>query len=39
MAVDLAKVAKEKKIKYFLISFSDMFGVSALQAGAGARHR
>ncbi|MGI9415584.1 MAG: type III glutamate--ammonia ligase [Hyphomicrobiales bacterium] len=28
MAVDLAKVAKEKKIKYFLISFSDMFGVS-----------
>jgi len=28
MAVDLAKVAKEKKIKYFLISFSDLFGVS-----------
>ncbi len=28
MAVDLAKVAKEKKIKYFLISFSDMFGVA-----------
>ena len=28
MAVDLAKVAKEKGIKYFLISFSDMFGVA-----------
>jgi glutamine synthetase len=28
MAVDLAKVAKEKKIKYFLISFSDLFGVA-----------
>jgi glutamine synthetase len=27
MAIDLAKVAKEKKIKYFLISFVDMFGV------------
>ncbi len=27
MAVDLAKVAKEKKIKYFLISFVDLFGV------------
>ena len=26
MAVDLAKVAKEKKIKYFLISFVDLFG-------------
>ena len=28
MAVDLAKVAKEKGIKYFLISFSDLFGVA-----------
>ena len=28
MATDLAKVAKEKGIKYFLISFSDMFGVA-----------
>ena len=28
MAVDLAKVAKEKGIKYFLISFSDFFGVT-----------
>jgi len=27
MATDLAKVAKEKKIKYFLISFVDLFGV------------
>jgi glutamine synthetase len=27
MAADLAKVAKEKKIKYFLISFVDLFGV------------
>jgi len=26
MAVDLAKVAKERKIKYFLVSFVDMFG-------------
>jgi len=26
MAIDLAKVAKEKKIKYFLISFVDLFG-------------
>ena len=28
MALDLAEVAKEKGIKYFLISFSDMFGVA-----------
>ena len=27
MPVDLAKVAKEKKIQYFLISFADLFGV------------
>ena len=27
MAADLAKIAKEKKIKYFLISFVDLFGV------------
>ena len=27
MTVDLAKVAKEKKIEYFLISFVDLFGV------------
>jgi len=27
MASDLAKVAKEKKLKYFLISFVDLFGV------------
>jgi glutamine synthetase len=27
MAIDLAKVAKDKKIKYFLISFVDLFGV------------
>ena len=27
MAVDLAKVAKDKKIKYFLVSFVDLFGV------------
>ncbi|MBT4890203.1 MAG: type III glutamate--ammonia ligase [Rhodospirillales bacterium] len=27
MAVDLAKVAKAKKIKYFLVSFVDLFGV------------
>ena len=27
MSVDLAKVAKERKIKYFLISFVDLFGV------------
>jgi glutamine synthetase len=28
MAVDLAKVAKDKGIRYFLISFSDLFGVA-----------
>ncbi len=27
MAKDLARIAKEKKIKYFLISFVDLFGV------------
>ena len=27
MSVDLAKVAKDRKIKYFLISFVDLFGV------------
>jgi len=27
MAIDLAKVAKDKKIKYFFISFVDLFGV------------
>jgi glutamine synthetase type III len=27
MAVDLAKAAKDRKIKYFLISFVDLFGV------------
>ena len=27
MATDLAKIAKEKKIQYFLISFVDMLGV------------
>ncbi len=27
MPIDLAKVAKDKKIKYFLISFTDFFGV------------
>jgi glutamine synthetase len=27
MATDLAKVAKERKIKYFLISYVDLFGV------------
>ena len=27
MAVNLATVAKQKKIKYFLISFVDLFGV------------
>jgi len=27
MAVDLAKAAKERNIKYFLISFVDLFGV------------
>ena len=27
MSVDLANVAKERKIKYFLISFVDLFGV------------
>ncbi len=27
MSVDLAKVAKERNIKYFLISFVDLFGV------------
>ncbi|MBL8710773.1 MAG: type III glutamate--ammonia ligase [Rhodospirillaceae bacterium] len=26
MATDLAKVAKERKIKYFLISYTDLFG-------------
>ena len=27
MATDLAKIAKERKIKYFLISYTDLFGV------------
>ena len=27
MAKDLSKIAKERKIKYFLISFVDLFGV------------
>ena len=27
MAINLATVAKQKKIKYFLISFVDLFGV------------
>ena len=27
MAVNLAEVAKKKKIKYFLISYVDFFGV------------
>ena len=27
MAKDLSKIAKQKKIKYFLISFVDLFGV------------
>ncbi len=27
MSVDLAKIAKERQIKYFLISFVDLFGV------------
>ena len=27
MSKDLSKVAKQKKIKYFLISFVDLFGV------------
>ena len=27
MALDLAKIAKERKIKYFLISFVDLFGM------------
>jgi glutamine synthetase len=27
MVIDLAKVAKQKGIKYFLISFVDLFGV------------
>ena len=27
MAKDLAQIAKQKKIKYFLISFVDLFGV------------
>ena len=27
MATDLAKIAKTKKIEYFLISFVDLFGV------------
>ena len=27
MAKDLSKIAKQEKIKYFLISFVDLFGV------------
>ena len=27
MSKDLSKIAKQKKIKYFLISFVDLFGV------------
>ena len=26
MAADLAKIAKDRKIKYFLISYVDLFG-------------
>ena len=39
MAKDLAKIAKDKKIKYFLISFVDLLRRAALQAGAGAGDR
>jgi glutamine synthetase len=28
MAVDLAKIAKQKNIRYFLISYADLFGVA-----------
>ena len=27
MAKDLSKIARQKKIKYFLISFVDLFGI------------
>ena len=27
MTLDLSKIAKQKKIKYFLISYVDFFGV------------
>ena len=43
MAVDLAKVAKDKKIKYFLVSFVDLFGVlrglSCMDAPGDAREK
>ncbi len=41
MATDLAKVAKERKIKYFLISYVDLFGAlrAKLVARRGDRRR
>ena len=37
--VAVSKIAREKGIRYFLISFSDLAGVAPLQAGAGRRDR
>ena len=36
MAKDLAKWAKEKGVKYFMISYTDLFGGAARQTGADA---
>ena len=33
--LDLEAGAKDRGIKYFLISFTDLFGIPARQAGAG----
>ena len=38
MSINLANVAREKGIRYFLISFTDLFGVVRFQVGANLRH-
>lgn len=35
MSVEFASLAKDLGVKYFLVSFSDMLGHGACQAGAG----
>jgi len=45
MTADLAKFAKDKKIKFFLFNFTDLFGTQRAKSFAGrqqeadARHR
>ena len=39
MTTDLAQLAKQEGIRYFLICFADLFGNASLQARAGAGDR